>query len=547
MLTDTAQPHADTITDLGIDDSPQNFDGSFGGQSAVQDDPTHPRFNDTLYRRFNPVLRSKNTLLGGFDIKMDSSDPAELELLRSNAAAFVQEHSVMFDELCSRISELTLQRQAEKLAAQASAARTESAGPGGTSDETAAPVASAPLRILCIDGGGIKGIIPAVLLSVIVQRCGQQLSALFDLVCGTSTGGLIALGTCCGTASVTDMLNVYLHQASSIWTQRKTDVEKAAGGLLAGLLPGAITAAAIDMTMGSYDHTPLSNILKLYSIGSRRNTMAAAHTTEFTFGSCGINPAIKPKLGAGPVGEWDRGGVLYDIATQSGTSEWVNPHAAGRVTAAWSSSQDFMGRSSASSFVSGPCEQPRWSVTKGVAGSWMRVDLGPLRRLAVRHYALRTESWGGGLVGNRDLRSWELQGASHEEGPWVALRRHVRDETLDRQRQPVGAWGVAASAVEAEVGRGGGWRFLRVVQTGPNAYGNHELSVSGVEFWGTLSETAELKSVRVRNASHIAESELESESRCAPPASELGRPPLGEGRRGTSPISKSSQASVQVL
>jgi patatin-like phospholipase/acyl hydrolase len=50
------------------------------------------------------------------------------------------------------------------------------------------------IKVLSIDGGGIKGIIPATVLAYIEQRTGRPISALFDLIAGTSTGGIIALG-----------------------------------------------------------------------------------------------------------------------------------------------------------------------------------------------------------------------------------------------------------------------------------------------------------------------------------------------------------------
>ena len=49
-------------------------------------------------------------------------------------------------------------------------------------------------RILCIDGGGIRGIIPAMVLAEIERRTGRRISQLFDLIAGTSTGGILALG-----------------------------------------------------------------------------------------------------------------------------------------------------------------------------------------------------------------------------------------------------------------------------------------------------------------------------------------------------------------
>lgn len=47
-------------------------------------------------------------------------------------------------------------------------------------------------KILSIDGGGIRGIIPAIILAEIERRTQKKISDMFDLVAGTSTGGLIA-------------------------------------------------------------------------------------------------------------------------------------------------------------------------------------------------------------------------------------------------------------------------------------------------------------------------------------------------------------------
>ena len=49
------------------------------------------------------------------------------------------------------------------------------------------------MRILSIDGGGIRGIIPAIVLAELEELTGQPISKCFDLIAGTSTGGLIAL------------------------------------------------------------------------------------------------------------------------------------------------------------------------------------------------------------------------------------------------------------------------------------------------------------------------------------------------------------------
>jgi patatin-like phospholipase/acyl hydrolase len=48
------------------------------------------------------------------------------------------------------------------------------------------------VRVLCIDGGGIRGIIPALVLAELEERTGRRVVDMFDLIAGTSTGGILA-------------------------------------------------------------------------------------------------------------------------------------------------------------------------------------------------------------------------------------------------------------------------------------------------------------------------------------------------------------------
>lgn len=50
------------------------------------------------------------------------------------------------------------------------------------------------IRALSIDGGGIRGYLPALVLAEIEKRAGRPAFDLFDLVVGTSTGGIIGIG-----------------------------------------------------------------------------------------------------------------------------------------------------------------------------------------------------------------------------------------------------------------------------------------------------------------------------------------------------------------
>ena len=48
------------------------------------------------------------------------------------------------------------------------------------------------MKVLCVDGGGIRGLIPALVLAEIERRTGRRIAELVDLVAGTSTGGILA-------------------------------------------------------------------------------------------------------------------------------------------------------------------------------------------------------------------------------------------------------------------------------------------------------------------------------------------------------------------
>ena len=66
-------------------------------------------------------------------------------------------------------------------------------------------------RILSIDGGGIRGIFPAAILAWLERNClaGDRIGNYFDLIAGTSTGGVIALGLG-AVLSASEVLELYL-------------------------------------------------------------------------------------------------------------------------------------------------------------------------------------------------------------------------------------------------------------------------------------------------------------------------------------------------
>jgi patatin-like phospholipase/acyl hydrolase len=77
-------------------------------------------------------------------------------------------------------------------------------------------------KILSIDGGGIKGVIPAAFLALIEETTGKRIVDHFDLIAGTSTGGIIAIGLGLGL-SAKEILNFYEEEGPRIFDQEKLE------------------------------------------------------------------------------------------------------------------------------------------------------------------------------------------------------------------------------------------------------------------------------------------------------------------------------------
>lgn len=71
-------------------------------------------------------------------------------------------------------------------------------------------------RILCLDGGGIRGVMPARILEKVEQKLGSPLKDHFDLIAGTSTGSILAVGIAVGK-SPKELLNLYLEKGLQIF------------------------------------------------------------------------------------------------------------------------------------------------------------------------------------------------------------------------------------------------------------------------------------------------------------------------------------------
>lgn len=79
------------------------------------------------------------------------------------------------------------------------------------------------VRILCIDGGGVRGIIPAMILQKIEEITKKHPSELFDMIVGTSLGGVISLLLAAPNKekkpvmSTTEIVNMFINHSQNIF------------------------------------------------------------------------------------------------------------------------------------------------------------------------------------------------------------------------------------------------------------------------------------------------------------------------------------------
>jgi patatin-like phospholipase/acyl hydrolase len=129
------------------------------------------------------------------------------------------------------------------------------------------------MNVLSVDGGGIRGVIPAMVLADLEERTGKPTAELFDLIAGTSTGGIIALAlTVPGDDggprwTANDLVDLYLTQGPRIFHHSIGQMFESGLGLLdekydAAPLEQALTdylgetrvsEAVTDVMVASYD------------------------------------------------------------------------------------------------------------------------------------------------------------------------------------------------------------------------------------------------------------------------------------------------------
>lgn len=151
------------------------------------------------------------------------------------------------------------------------------------------------IKILSIDGGGIRGILPGVILdrleSKLQEKSGKadmRLADVFDFMAGTSTGGILTLAYLAPgnknrpKLSAADAVNIYLEKGDVIFSTGLWQRIRSGAGLTDEKYHAAELEKALDETFGS---TMLSELLKpclisAYDIGNGKPHFFKQHKSE---------------------------------------------------------------------------------------------------------------------------------------------------------------------------------------------------------------------------------------------------------------------------
>lgn len=130
-----------------------------------------------------------------------------------------------------------------------------------------------PFKILSIDGGGIKGLYSASVLARLEEKAGVKSGDCFDMICGTSTGGLIALGLANGM-NADDLVELYLANGKKIfptaenrqlrWLQRKV-IQAATQTFFWGKFSNNNLRHILEQTFGNTTLGQLQNLVLIPS------------------------------------------------------------------------------------------------------------------------------------------------------------------------------------------------------------------------------------------------------------------------------------------
>ncbi|WP_448207677.1 patatin-like phospholipase family protein [Azospirillum sp. sgz302134] len=115
------------------------------------------------------------------------------------------------------------------------------------------------IRILAVDGGGVRGILPAKVLTWLEAKTGKRCSEMFHFMAGTSTGSVLATGLSKPDPySAKEMLDIYLKDSGPIFSRSLLRTIFTLDGLIAPKYSPAVYERVLKDTFGT--HTLLSEV-----------------------------------------------------------------------------------------------------------------------------------------------------------------------------------------------------------------------------------------------------------------------------------------------
>ncbi len=128
----------------------------------------------------------------------------------------------------------------------------------------ATPPWQGPLQVLSLDGGGLKGLFSATLLACVEKDEQTRIADHFDLIVGTSTGGLIALALGAGL-SPAEIVDFYERYGLSIFPAGRRASARQVVGVKYSDLP---LRAALDEVLGdrTLDESQKRLVVPAYSL-----------------------------------------------------------------------------------------------------------------------------------------------------------------------------------------------------------------------------------------------------------------------------------------
>ncbi len=183
-------------------------------------------------------------------------------------------------------------------------------------------------NILCISGGGIRGIIPAQVLSNIEGLTGKKIHEMFDLIVGTSTGGIIASAIGAGYTPK-EVVNMYVSEGPKIFDRSTLHKVRTIGGVFGSKYPQNGLHDSVHALLGD---KPISTSLVpiiACSFDTIRNTTVLFKSWEldynrFTFSDIAMATSAAPtyfppyKIGGA---NYIDGGIYVNSPVQIGWTE----------------------------------------------------------------------------------------------------------------------------------------------------------------------------------------------------------------------------------